>query len=75
VEGGQGFTLQNGEWGLEMKSYGCTGSLVADIQQKPHRKHLANCMSPYTPILVKSGLSKGQILPFEPVTALRKDIC
>jgi len=26
----------------------CTGSLVADIQQIPHRKHLANSIHPFT---------------------------
>ena len=28
----------------EMRLWGFTGSLVADIQQKPHSKHLANCI-------------------------------
>jgi len=75
--GGGGVTLQKGKGGLGKNFYGFTGSLVADIQHKPHRKHLPNCTSTciHLPlILVKPGPSQGQIPPFEPVTALRKDV-
>jgi len=53
------------------KIKGCAGSFVADVQQKPHRKYLANCicMSPSTrspPILLKPGVSQ------EPATHLLK---
>jgi len=34
AEGEQEVTLQNGGWNPEMKLYGYTGSLVADIQKK-----------------------------------------
>jgi len=44
VEGLQGITLQNIELSPETKLY--IG--LYDVQQKPHRKHLAYCMSPFT---------------------------
>jgi len=73
--GGQGVTLKNGEWSPGTKNY---RAVLAGIQQKPHRKHLANCMSPHTHlplILMMLGSSQGQIPPFKPVIALRKDVC
>ena len=44
---GKGVTLHNGEWSPETRLKGSTDSLVAGIQQKPHRKlyeamHLLN---------------------------------
>jgi len=55
------------------------GSLVADMQQKPHRKHLANSMRPctYLPLVISSqALHKtkhcySSLLHAPP----RKDIC
>jgi len=41
---------------IGVQRQGCTGSFMADIQQKPHRKHLANCINPCIHL---------QILPFE----------
>jgi len=41
-------------------------AVVAGIQQKIHRKHLAHSMSPYTQIILKPGPSQGQIPPFKP---------
>jgi len=39
IEGGQGVTLQNGNWSSEMKLKGCTSLFDVDKRQKSHRKH------------------------------------
>ena len=55
----------------------CAGSLVSDMQQKPHRKRLSNHMSLSTRapmIFMKPGPSQGQKPPFKLATPSRKDI-